>query len=73
VRLGRLADERVERGVGGAGDDDRVTAGQHRDGLDERAGGGLLEQVAEDEHERALGALDAPERRLVVGLDRPGL
>ena len=42
-------------------------------GADERAGGGLLQQVAEDDHERALGALGAAERELVVAVDRPRL
>ena len=42
-------------------------------GADERAGGGLLEQVAEDDHERPLGALGAPERELVVAVHRSRL
>ena len=39
----------------------------------ERARRGLLQQVAEDDHERALGALGAPERELVVAVDRARL
>ena len=40
---------------------------------DERARGGLLEQVAEDDDERALGALGAAEGELVVAVERARL
>ncbi len=62
--------EPFERGVRRAGDEHRVLAGEHRNGADERPGGGLLEQVGEDDHERALLALGAPEGLLVVAVDR---
>ena len=59
----------VEVGVADGGDDHHVAAREHRHGVDERPRGGLLEQVAEDHDQRALGALDGLERELVVGVD----
>ena len=58
--------ERLQHRVRRAGDDDGVSSREHRDGADERPRGGLLEQVAEDDDERALAALGAPERELEV-------
>ena len=46
---------------------------EHRHGLDQRARGGLLEQVGEDDDQRALGAFGAAEGELVVAVERPGL
>ena len=54
-------------------DDHDVAPGEHRHGVDERPRGGLLEQVAEDHDQAALGALDGLERELVVGVDRARL
>ena len=71
--LRRGGRERLELRVGRAGDHDGVAAREHGHRLDQRARGGLLQEVAEDEHERALGALHAPERELVVGVDGPRL
>ncbi len=65
--------ERGQRRVGRARDDDRVAAREDRDGRDQRARGGLLEQVAEDDDERALGALGAAEGELVVAVERARL
>ena len=66
-------DQRLERRVRRAADHHRVAAREHRDRAHERARRRLLEQVAEDDHERPLGALGAPERELVVAVDRPRL
>ena len=49
--------ERLQRRVGRAGHDHGVAAGEHRHRLHQRPRGRLLEQVAEHEHERPLGAL----------------
>ena len=46
-----------------------MAAGEHRHGVDERPRRGLLEQVAEDDDQRALGALDGLEGELVVRVD----
>ena len=64
----RRREHAVEVGVAHAGDGDRVAAREHRHRVDQRPSGGLLQQVAEDQHQRALGALDAAEGELVVGL-----
>ena len=72
-RVALAAGQRFERRVRRAGDDDRVAAGEHGHGAGERARRGLLEQVAEDDDERALVALGAAEGELVVALDRARL
>ena len=66
----RLGDQRLERGVRRAADHHGVAAGEHGHRAHERARRRLLEQVAQDDHERALGALGAPERELVVAVAR---
>ena len=50
-----------------------MAAAEHGHGLDQRARRGLLQQVDEDDHQRALGALGAAERRLVVAVERARL
>ena len=46
-----------------------MTPREHRHRVDQRPRGRLLEQVAEDHDQAALGALDGLERELVVGVD----
>ena len=60
---------RVEVGVAHRGDEHDVAAREHRHRVDERPRRRLLEQVAEDDDQRALGALDGLEGELVVGVD----
>ena len=50
-----------------------MAAREHRHGVDERPRRRLLQQVAEDHDQRALGALDGLEGELVVGVDGPRL
>ena len=59
-RLG--GDDRVEVGIADGRDGHRVVAGEHRHRVGERLRRALVEQVAEDHHQRALGALDRLQR-----------
>ncbi len=50
-----------------------MAAGEHRHGVDQRPRGIVVEQVAQDEHERPPPAGDPAERQLVVAVDEPRL
>ena len=67
------AGEALDVGVAGGGDHHGVAAGEDRDGVDERARGRLVEQIGEDDDQRALAAADRAERELVVAVALGGL
>ena len=69
LRRLRARRARCELDIGDGGNRDRVAAGQHRQRVEQRLRGGLVEHVGQHEHERALRSLHPAERALVVAVD----